>query len=689
MLIGASYLLLRYFFWRTFFTLTFADPLSFLASFALYLAEVYAMIIFFLGIFVSAHPIKRKPVPLPDDPLQCPTVDILIPTYNEPKELLEQTLICAVNIRYPKDRFKVYLLDDGGTDQRCNHPDPSIAQEAKRRRAELSELAASYNAYYIARKQNDHAKAGNINYALNYTNGDLILILDADHAPTIDILQKTVGFFLQDEKLFLVQTPHFFINPDPIEKNLRVFGKIPSENEMFYFNIQHGLDFWNSSFFCGSAAILRRKYLIEAGGIAGKTITEDAETALGLHAKGYNSVYLGYPMVSGLQPQTFTDFINQRIRWAQGMTQILLMKNPLCQHGLLPYQRLCYLNSSFFWLFAFSRLTFLVAPVCYLIFGLYIYNAYIYEIFAYTLPYLFSTVLVSNYLYGKTRKPFISELYELMQSFFLIPALWQVFRSPTAPKFKVTPKIADLSHDFISDLFPPFYIAYILLLCALVAAVYRYIYYPTEYWTIIITVLWTIINIVLLNGAIGALYERRQLRAQPRIPTNIPALLRVDNHITIPCRISDISVNGCMIKIYYGDYEYIKEQINRAKLFFYNDLFDKYYQFDIEFRYHHLFPVKDTIAIGIKFKIKTKEEYIDAVLLALGDSKRWQEIVSSHHYPSQILKSFLFIVSIGFREMLAHFLKVISEIYQKLYAKICNIYMMKYIINLFRSSLRK
>ena len=126
-----------------------------------------------------------------------------------------------------------------------------------------------------------------------------------------------------------MQTPHFFVNPDPIEKNLGTFAQMPSENEMFYGTIQQGLDKWNASFFCGSAAVLRREALEQAGGFSGITITEDCETALDLHARGWNSVYVDKPLIAGLQPETFSAFIGQRSRWCRGMVQILLLKNPL------------------------------------------------------------------------------------------------------------------------------------------------------------------------------------------------------------------------------------------------------------------------------------------------------------------------------------------------------------------------
>ncbi|MCE6966913.1 glycosyltransferase, partial [Cereibacter sphaeroides] len=88
---------------------------------------------------------------------------------------------------------------------------------------------------------------------------------------------------VKNPRLFLVQTPHFFINKDPIQRNLELPASCPAENEMFYALIQRGLDRWDGAFFCGSAALLRRAALDAVGGFSGQTITEDAETALDLH----------------------------------------------------------------------------------------------------------------------------------------------------------------------------------------------------------------------------------------------------------------------------------------------------------------------------------------------------------------------------------------------------------------------
>src|SRR5690606_6694514 len=127
--------------------------------------------------------------------------------------------------------------------------------------------------------------------------------------------------------------------------------RMPGENDMFYREIQRGLDFWNSAFFCGSGAVLRRRLLEPIGGLAIDTITEDAETALELHSRGYHSVYLAQPLLSGLATETMNGPIRQRTRWAQGMMQVFILKCPLFLPGLQLSQRICYLNSCIFWFF--------------------------------------------------------------------------------------------------------------------------------------------------------------------------------------------------------------------------------------------------------------------------------------------------------------------------------------------------
>ncbi|MFN3397611.1 MAG: UDP-forming cellulose synthase catalytic subunit, partial [Sulfurimicrobium sp.] len=530
-------------------TLGFEDPVSWVAAILLFAAELYGVTVYALGLFINMMPLHRASPPLPADQSLWPTVDVFVPSYNEDPEILETTLIAALNMQYAPGKLKVYLLDDGGTDQKRADPDPAKAAAACERHGTLKALCERIGAHYLTRSRNLHAKAGNINSALAHTGGALVVIFDADHVPTADFLDRTIGAFLADPRLFLVQTPHFFINPDPLEHNWEIFGRIPSENEMFYNVIQHGLDFWEASFFCGSAAVLRRAALMEVGGVSGDSITEDAETALSLHARGWRSAYINHPMIAGLQPETYSGFITQRVRWAQGMLQILLLKNPLTLKGLHWWQRLAYFNSAFFWFFPFARVMFMLAPAAYLIFGLHIYNANLPQFFAYALPHVVAAVIASDYLFGRVRWAFVSELYELTQSLYALSGLVRVLKSPRSPSFLVTPKGEQRDEEFISELAMPFYWLFVLAIVSMGFGVWRWFFDPATRDTTLITMGWELFNLVLLSGVMGVLLERRQRRTTPRMPIDVPAMLVGSDGRRQAVRFADLSATGCQLSL--------------------------------------------------------------------------------------------------------------------------------------------
>lgn len=646
----ASFLSLDYVFWRTFTTLTYYDLVSFTCAILLYLAEMYGFIVYGLSIFVNIDPLDRKPYPLPENKDEWPTVDVLIPTYNEEKEILEITLLAALAIDYPADKLNVYICDDGGTDQRCNMADPVKAAQSRDRRRILTELCEEAGAHYVTRARNVHAKAGNLNNAMEHSSGELILILDADHIPTVDFLRNTVGWFLKDPKMFLVQTPHFFTNPDPIEKNLKTWRKMPSENEMFYKVIQKGLDFWNAAFFCGSAAVLRRACLQKVGGVVGETITEDAETALTLHSLGYNSAYIDRPMVSGLSPETLGGFVTQRVRWAQGMIQIFLLKNPLLAKGLSFPQRLCYFSSSFFWFFPFARLTFCLAPLGFLFFSLKIYDSNFFDFFAFAVPHLVSAFMVQAYLFGKVRWSFVSELYELMQSVYCFPAIVKVFLNPRAPSFNVTAKGEILNRDFISPLAKPFYILIVLNLLALFAGVYRIVFDPVHEFAVGITMFWATFNVFILLACLGALLERRQMRSAARMGTKIGGHLILGDR-RIPVDITDLSNGGAALAI-DGAYETNIRPDHIVQLQPDMDFGIDPGIFNVEIR--NMRYRDRTLMIGCRFKHQNLEEMKRKIAFVNGSSDRWIEFQTRRGKAIGVWGSFVYLLGAGVRFSIEH-----------------------------------
>jgi len=543
-------IVLRYAYWRTTSTLPPVDQLAdFIPGLILYLAEMYCIVMLFLSLFVVIKPIPPRPsIRLGKDDM-VPHVDVFIPTYNEDYELLAGTLAAAKAMDYPAHKFTVWLLDDGGTDAKRNHVDPDQAAAAQERYDQLRQLCDELGCTYLTRALNEHAKAGNLNNGLAHSTGEFVAVFDADHAPARDFLQETVPYFARDRRLFLVQTPHFFLNPDPLERNLRTFEVMPSENEMFYGVIQRGLDRWNAAFFCGSAALLRREALEVTGGFAGRSITEDCETAIELHSRGWSSIYVDKPLVAGLQPATFASFIGQRTRWAQGMMQIMIFSFPLFKPGLKLVQRLAYMSSTMFWLFPLPRMIFLFAPFCYLFFDLQIFTASGGEFAAYTLTYVVVNLVMQNSLFGRWRWPWISELYEYIQSVHLFGALLSVVRNPSKPTFKVTAKDENVDVSRLSELSRPFYLIFLLLVVAVAMTVYKISTEPYQAEVTMVVGGWNIFNLILAGCALGVVSERREIRSSRRVNIERRCEVRLGESEWVKGTIINVSSGGIGIRV--------------------------------------------------------------------------------------------------------------------------------------------
>lgn len=644
---------LRYFIWRTFNTLGPEDPISFAFMITLYLAEIFGFLLFLLSLMVNILPLNRERQEVKPDLDNLPDVDVFVPTFNEAEELVAITVAAATQIDYPADKLKVYVLDDGGTKAKTEHDDSEIREAALERQRLLKNVCRRFGATYITRDENTHAKAGNFNAAMPKTSGEFILTLDADHVPTTDILMHTIGLFQRQDNLFLVQTPHFMINADPIERNLDTFRRMPSENEMFYRSVQKGLDFWDATLFCGSAAILRRKALEENGGLSLESITEDAETALTLNAKGWKSAYVSRPMVAGLAPETFSSLILQRTRWAQGMVQILLLKNPLLMPGLSLAQRIGYLSSCLYWLFPIARFIFLVAPLGFLFFDLHIYNVSGTEFLVYTIPHFLGSMIFSTVMFGNVRWPFVGAVYELMQSLYALPAVLSTFANPRNPTFKVTPKGEQLDEEFVSPLSTPFYVIFGLISFAFVVAGFKWFYYPGDRDVIMVTGMWNLLNFFALLMALGTLLERKQVRVNPRTPAEISARLRLGG-IEIPGTIIDLSIGGARFEAA----EPIPDDQTLAArgqlLVRDRHKENEVIEMDI-FRIPRAAQNASSQGLGLKFDATDAPAFLKIVSLVHGDSGRWDSYWARNDGNMMVVEAVRFLLWSGIVNSGRHF----------------------------------
>lgn len=258
---------------------------------------------------------------LPFDPpigTARPAVDVLVPVYNEPVEVVRPTLAGCLGQDYDGP-FEIWLLDDG-------------------RRTEMAELAEMLGITYVTRPDNRGAKAGNINNALNLLRGELVTMLDCDMVPQPDYLSSLVPYF-DDEEVALVQTPHGFYNTDSFQH----YSESRHDQSLFYDVIQWGKDRHNAAYWCGTGGMLRTEALTEVGGVAEGTITEDFHTSVRLHAAGWRSRYHPVALSFGLGASDHSSYICQRDRWGSGNIALLHTDDsPLTVPGLTLWQRLSY-----------------------------------------------------------------------------------------------------------------------------------------------------------------------------------------------------------------------------------------------------------------------------------------------------------------------------------------------------------
>ena len=498
---------------------------------SLILAETYAFFILFLGYFQTIWPLRRAPVALPDNPEEWPHIDVLIPTYNEPLDVVRYTALGALNMDWPADKMHVYILDDG-------------------RRKEFEQFAFEAGVGYKIRPDNFHAKAGNINTALKSLTSPYVAIFDCDHVPTRSFLQMTIGWLLRDDNLAMLQTPHHFYSPDPFERNLGQFRIIPNEGELFYGIVQDGNDFWNASFFCGSCAVLRRTALDEIGGIAVETVTEDAHTSLRMQMNGWNTAYINIPQAAGLATERLSAHVGQRIRWARGMIQILRTDNPLFAPGLNFAQRLCYFNAMCHFLYAVPRLIFLTAPLIYLLLNHTNVPGYWAAILAYALPHLMLSNVTNSRIQGEHRHSFWNEIYETVLSPYILLPTMMALINPKLGKFNVTAKGGVVKRTFFdTKIAQPFLIMLVFNMAGMLIAIPRFFIWDRDRpGTVVMNVIWCFFNIVILGVCTAVAREMRQLRTTVRISIVTPVMAKLADGRMIAGETIDMSSGGSSIR---------------------------------------------------------------------------------------------------------------------------------------------
>ena len=267
-------------------------------------------------------------------PRERVVVDVFIPVYNEPVEVVEATVAAAA--RMTGADVMVTVLDDG-------------------HRAEMRRLAKRYGVRCIRRMKRTGAKAGNINNALRRTKAPFVVVLDCDHVPDPSFLERTLGH-MDDPRVAFVQTPQYYANAG----RGGIAAASWSQQALFFGAIAMGKHGAGGIFCCGTNVLFRRTALKAAGGFPEDSITEDFELSIQLHGRGWRSVYVPEVLARGLGPEDMASYVSQQQRWARGC----LSGISAALRARLPLRlRLQYLLSSMYFLTGWSVAVYMMLPV--------------------------------------------------------------------------------------------------------------------------------------------------------------------------------------------------------------------------------------------------------------------------------------------------------------------------------------
>lgn len=374
----------------------------------------------------------------PFDQSYAPAVDVFITVCGEPTDIVEETVVAAKAMEYP--HHDIYILNDGYVAKKDNWQ-------------EMEELARKHNIYCITRKTPGGAKAGNINNALKQTKSELFVVFDADHVPHTDFLKKTIGYFA-DPRMGFVQSPQFYKNYDLNDVTLGAW----EQQALFFGPICKGKSRLNATPMCGTNMVIRRKAILEVGGMCEESIAEDFVTGMFMHERKWKSCYVPEVLAEGLAPEDFLSYYKQQFRWARGSMDVMFKYKFPFRRGLTWGQRIQYLASVSFFLSGNVVLMNALIPVIYFYTGLVPLEISTMMLAAIFLPYIFITLytlqLSSNFSFT-----FKSLAFAMAGFSIHIKAM---LTSITGKKssFSVTPK-RQQTGNFLSLVTP--HIAYIIL----------------------------------------------------------------------------------------------------------------------------------------------------------------------------------------------------------------------------------
>ncbi len=364
-------------------------------------AEAIGVALALFTIFLSWGATNRKPGPVPGNA----SVDVFVPTFKEPIDVIRRTLEGAVAIEYP---HRTIVLDDAG-------------------RVDVRALARDLGCTYHARGENIHAKAGNLNFGLSKSTAEFVMVFDADHIPQPNAIHQLLGYF-EDPRVGLAQAPQDFYNLTSLQFVNAPNGATWHDQSYFYSIILPNADRFDGGICVGTGVIYRRSALDAIGGVPTDTVTEDLHTSLKMQKAGMATAFHPASVAYGIGESRLSDYYKVRLRWAHGNIHALRHENVFFCKGLSLRQRLNYLLVGLNYLEGWQYLIFYLIPVYSLLTGVPPFEITYFNLALIIGFPLVSYLLVQEFACGFGRF-WVNEIYSMIRFPVAICASAAVFRN--------------------------------------------------------------------------------------------------------------------------------------------------------------------------------------------------------------------------------------------------------------------
>lgn len=463
-----------------------------------------------------------------------PRVAILIPTYNEPWNVVEKTLVGALLQTYPN--VSVHLLDDG-------------------RRPWLERRARALGVDYSVRADNRHAKAGNLNAGLwRVLDGaeppEFIAVLDADFVARPRFVERALSL-LHEPSVGIVQTPQFHHNPDPFQRKFRATAGWPDTQRFAFGCFLPARDAEGGAYCCGTSFVARAAALQKIGGFPTESVTEDVLTSVKMGMNGYKTVYLGELLTTGLAAEGLREYLTQRGRWCLGTVQLGLFLFGLGRGERSVWARFWGSEGCFRWGYtSLMRLVFLMVPVLYWFTGVAPFDATTEAVLLFAVPVMILQRVFVAWISRGTQFPLVYEASSMLANFVVVRALFKGLFQRGVHRFEVTDKGQGSDELVIHWHTLRWFAGYAAVLVfsmiyAHLSPERRALAGGFEY----VNLLWSFINLALVGIAAAPCFEEPRRRAEERYPAAERCTIRLEGSTAlIEAEVVDLSVCGARVR---------------------------------------------------------------------------------------------------------------------------------------------